>query len=58
MSPTLNCHLNIFGKPIYNFKNAQLLDFHTVTPHLPPRKVPEFFLAYAFLVNVMELPKK
>ena len=29
---------------IYDFKHAQLLDFHIVTPQFPPRKVPVVFL--------------
>ena len=31
---------------IYDSKNAQLLDFHIVTPQLPPQKVPEVFLVW------------
>ena len=31
---------------MYAFTNAQLLDFHIVTPQIAPRKVLEVFLAW------------
>ena len=31
---------------IYDFKNAQLLGFHIVTPQLPPRKIHKVILVW------------
>ena len=35
-----------YHRLIYDFKNAQLLGFHIVTPQLPPRKIHKVILVW------------
>ena len=50
MSPTIELPFQrfweIMRRSVYNFKIVQLLDFHIATFQIPPRKVPEIFLAW------------